>query len=223
MILAAILGLYMFLGAGSISSASAVGPQQSSEQPAPPVQTPQQPSQSSPTQTSAQSSDSQKPTPTAPAKTPPTKKSTARPHSPQHKKTASRTDCKNASAPTPSSNSGGNKPADPAPSAGNAPGNCPPAKIVVKQGGASEPSVELAGGAGGDRATRDLTNHLLDSTEQNLKAIAGRTLTASQQDIVNQIHQFMKQSKAAMAEGDLERGRNLAQKAHLLSDELVKQ
>jgi hypothetical protein len=40
--------------------------------------------------------------------------------------------------------------------------------------------------------------------------------------MVSQIKQFMEQSKAAVAAGDLERGHNLALKAHLLSDELVK-
>jgi len=222
MTLAAILGLYMSLGMGITSSAPVIGPEQSAEQPAPPPQ-PQQSSQSPQTEPSGQSSDSQKPKPASPGPPRPTKKPTAKTHRPQHKKTAARTDCKGSSPTTSAANSGGNKPADPAPSSANAPGNCPPAKVVVQQGGASEPSVELAGGAGGDRATRDLTNQLLDSTEQNLKTIAGRTLTANQQDIANQIHQYMRQSKAAVASGDLERGRNLAQKAHLLSDELVKQ
>jgi hypothetical protein len=40
--------------------------------------------------------------------------------------------------------------------------------------------------------------------------------------MVNQIRQFMEQSKAAVEAGDLERARTLAWKAQLLSDELVK-
>jgi hypothetical protein len=40
--------------------------------------------------------------------------------------------------------------------------------------------------------------------------------------MVNQIKEFMEQSKKAIAAGDVQRGRNLAVKAQLLSDELVK-
>jgi hypothetical protein len=60
------------------------------------------------------------------------------------------------------------------------------------------------------------------ATTENLKKLQGRQLPASQQDTVNQIKQFMEQSKTAVAAGDLERGNNLATKARLLSDELVK-
>jgi hypothetical protein len=66
------------------------------------------------------------------------------------------------------------------------------------------------------------TNQLTAATEENLKKIAGRQLSSSQQEMVTQIKQFMMQSKAAVAAGDPERGHNLALKAHLLSDELVK-
>jgi len=63
---------------------------------------------------------------------------------------------------------------------------------------------------------------MLAATEANLKTIAGQQLAANQQDMVNQIHQFMDQSKTAVEAGDLERAQNLALKAKLLSDELVK-
>lgn len=66
------------------------------------------------------------------------------------------------------------------------------------------------------------TNQLTAATEENLKKIVGRQLSSSQQEMVTQIKQFMTQSKAAIAAGDPERGHNLALKAHLLSDELVK-
>ena len=62
---------------------------------------------------------------------------------------------------------------------------------------------------------------MLVYTQANLKKMAGRQLTPSQQDMVNQIHQFMDQSKTAVAAGDVERGRTLAWKAQLLSEELV--
>jgi hypothetical protein len=66
------------------------------------------------------------------------------------------------------------------------------------------------------------TGQLTAATEENLKKIAGRQLNPSQQEMMSQIKQFMEQSKTAVATGDLERGHNLALKAHLLSDELVK-
>jgi hypothetical protein len=63
---------------------------------------------------------------------------------------------------------------------------------------------------------------MLAATETNLKKIAGQQLSSNQQEMVNQIRQFMEQSKAAAGDGDLERARTLAWKAQLLSDELVK-
>lgn len=66
------------------------------------------------------------------------------------------------------------------------------------------------------------TEQLTAAIEENLKQIAGRQLTASQQDMVTQIKQFTDQSKSAIAAGDSERGHNLAEKAHLLSEELLK-
>ena len=94
----------------------------------------------------------------------------------------------------------------------------------MKQGGTSEPSIQLAGGAAGAPTSRerDTANQLLGATEANLKKITGRQLSSNQQDMVNQIRQFMEQSKAAVDAGDLERARTLAWKAQLLSEDLVK-
>jgi hypothetical protein len=101
--------------------------------------------------------------------------------------------------------------------------NCPPAKTVVKNGGTSEPAVQLTEGEGAAQAQqRSTTDQLLGSTEENLRKIAGQQLTSAQQDMVSQIRQYMEQSKEAITGGDAERGRMLAQKAQLLSDELVK-
>jgi hypothetical protein len=100
---------------------------------------------------------------------------------------------------------------------------CPPAKTVVRNGGTSEPSVQITGGQGSAQAQeRATTDQLRGTTEDNLKKIAGLQLTSAQQDMVSQIRQYMEQSKEAAAAGDTERGRMLAQKAQLLSDELAK-
>jgi hypothetical protein len=95
--------------------------------------------------------------------------------------------------------------------------------VIVRQGGTSQPSIQLAGGAVGDQAAqqRHTANQMLGATEANLKKISGTELTASQRDMIKQVHQFMDQSKTAVAAGDLERARTLAWKAQLLSEELV--
>ncbi len=83
--------------------------------------------------------------------------------------------------------------------------------------------MQLTGGATPEQAAQQHSAEELQSaTQENLKKIAGRELTASQQETVGQINQFLEQSKAAISEGDLERGRNLALKAQLLSEELTK-
>ncbi|HUO17388.1 MAG TPA: hypothetical protein VMX38_20570 [Verrucomicrobiae bacterium] len=99
-------------------------------------------------------------------------------------------------------------------------GNCPPKIKVVPHGGTSEPSIQLAGG---DQANQQRdTNQMLQSTEDNLKKIEGKQLTSDQQQMVNQVRQFMDQSKSAVHTGDLDRARTLAWKAQVLSEELVK-
>ena len=105
----------------------------------------------------------------------------------------------------------------------NAPTICPPSKVIVRQGGSAEPSIQLAGGAVGDQAARqrDTANRMLGATQLNLKKIAGLQLNPKQQDMVSQIRQFVAQSKSAVAAGDFERARTLAWKAQLLSEELV--
>ena len=103
------------------------------------------------------------------------------------------------------------------------PNGCPPEKIVVRQGGTTEPHIQLAGGPTAAEAARkrDAVNQLLRDTNQNLKKTAGWQLSSNQRDTVTQTRQFVEQSKAAMADGDLERARTLAWKAELLSEDLV--
>ncbi len=100
--------------------------------------------------------------------------------------------------------------------------DCPPSKVIVRQGGTAEPAIQLAGGAASASPQKDTGNQMLVTTEANLKKIAGRPLSSDQQNMVNQIRQFMEQSKAAVGDGDLDRARTLAWKAQVLSEELVK-
>ena len=99
--------------------------------------------------------------------------------------------------------------------------NCPPEKVIVRQGGTTEPSIQLAGG---DQTSqkRNEVNQMLGSAEANLKKIAELQLTPAQKDTVSQIRQYVEQSKSALADGDVERGEILATKAQLLSEDLAK-
>ncbi len=65
------------------------------------------------------------------------------------------------------------------------------------------------------------TAQLNDSTEANLNGIK-RTLSAQEQIKVSQIRDYLSQCAQATKDGDVMRARNLALKAHLLSDELAK-
>ena len=99
---------------------------------------------------------------------------------------------------------------------------CPPKKTVVRNGGAEEPPVQLTGTDPAKPSTQGAAAQQLAATEGNLKKLSARELNADQQQTLNQIREFMEQSRQATAAGDLERAQNLASKARLLSDELVK-
>jgi outer membrane biosynthesis protein TonB len=99
-----------------------------------------------------------------------------------------------------------------------------PEKKVVRNGGTTDPVVQLAPGMSAEQASsqRQSTTQLLATTDANLKQISTRQLGQTQQDSVSQIRKYMEQAKAAEAAGDVERAHNLASKALLLSDDLVK-
>ena len=68
---------------------------------------------------------------------------------------------------------------------------------------------------------RQTTEQLMQSTDANLKSLK-RVLNADERSILQQIQLFMEQSREATHSQDLVRAHNLALKAHLLSDELVR-
>lgn len=100
----------------------------------------------------------------------------------------------------------------------------PPAKVVVRDGSTTEPAVQLSPALSQGQTSDKIQNlnQLLATTESNLKQISGRTLNPTQQDTVKQIRMYMDDARKAVDSGDVERGRNLAFKAHLLSDDLAK-
>lgn len=93
-------------------------------------------------------------------------------------------------------------------------------KIVIQEGG-SPGQGQLSPTLTGEANNKRTTQQLLDATEANLKGIK-RQLTPEEQAMVAQIKDYLEQSRKATVEADLVRARNLALKAHLLSDELVK-
>jgi hypothetical protein len=228
MTLAAILSLSIFVTIGSSPVDPAFGPV-----PIPCGASAQE--QNTPPSSQAKPESSTNPQPVAPASSPQPQNSPApakkRPH---HKKTST-PDCSPSPAPlkppgnTPNGTAGSTS-ATPGtahsatPTTANAKNPCPPPKVVVKDGGSDEPTIELTRGTSEQQASqqRYTTEQLRTATEENLKKLSGRQLTASQQEMVTQIKQFMDQAKSAVADEDLERGHSLAMKAHLLSEELIK-
>ncbi len=64
-------------------------------------------------------------------------------------------------------------------------------------------------------------NEDIGVAERNLQQAAGKTHSAAQDDLREKIRRFIEQSREASKAGDLVRAQNLAQKARLLSVELV--
>ena len=99
-----------------------------------------------------------------------------------------------------------------------------PEKRVVRNGSATDPSVQISPSVPQQQASSQLqnTNNLLNTADANLKSISGAQLNAGQEEMVKQVRTYMEQAKAAAGAGDLERANNLATKAQLLSAELAK-
>jgi outer membrane biosynthesis protein TonB len=104
-------------------------------------------------------------------------------------------------------------------------GDDAPAKVVVPNGGATDPKVQLAPKVPRQQASeqRQKINELLASSDTNLQKLSARQLSTDQQDVVRQIRVYMKQAKEAAAGSDLQRAENLATKANLLAQDLAKE
>ncbi len=59
------------------------------------------------------------------------------------------------------------------------------------------------------------------AAQHNLQQTNGKHLSAAQQDLADKIRSFVSQSEDAIKGGDWDRAQNLAQKARLLSTELL--
>jgi hypothetical protein len=99
-----------------------------------------------------------------------------------------------------------------------------PRKIVVREGGAIEPSAQIVPGLTPQEADQQRQHavEMLASTEEKLKQLSGRILDSRQQETVAQIHNYTDGARSALRDGDTQRAHTLALKAHLLADDLVK-
>ena len=95
---------------------------------------------------------------------------------------------------------------------------------MVREGGASEPAAQIVPGMPPAEAARQRLNadNLLGSTNDQLKQLTKRTLDAQQQETVGQIRNYLEGARSALKEGDVQRAGTLAEKAHLLAEDLVK-
>ncbi len=99
-----------------------------------------------------------------------------------------------------------------------------PGKVVVRNGGASDPPDTLTPSMTEQQASTQIenTNSLLSTTDENLRKISGKQLDSNQQDMLKQARKYVEQAREAAETGDVVRAKNLALKAQLLSEELVK-
>ena len=85
------------------------------------------------------------------------------------------------------------------------------------------PDIAIAADVSSAQLTQQKQNtaQLLDSTEKTLNGLP-HNLSHDEEEMVAQIRSYLAQSRKATTDGDFERAYNLATKAHLLSDALVK-
>jgi|SRR5215469_894317 len=96
--------------------------------------------------------------------------------------------------------------------------NAPPADAEKPEAptiAAQLPKEELA-------AAQQETSQSLEIAEKNLASTRNKQLNAAQSDLASKIKGFLKDAREAMKTGDWGRARNLAKKAQVLSEELVR-
>jgi hypothetical protein len=98
--------------------------------------------------------------------------------------------------------------AQPAPE--NAPAAKPEVPLIVPQLSSAE-----------SQALQEQTNQSTSAAVKNLAAANGKSLNATQTDLVSKIRSFLADSEEAGRAGDWRRSRNLAKKAEVLSQELL--
>lgn len=97
-------------------------------------------------------------------------------------------------------------------------------RVVVREGGAKAPADQIAPGMNPDEAARQRKNaeQLLIATDDQLMQLSTRTLDELQQETVGQIRDYEAGARLALKESDLRRASTLAEKAHLLAEDLLR-
>jgi len=121
------------------------------------------------------------------------------------------------------------KPPQPPPAAPASPAgstvavNRPPASPAGEAPAAPVPDIALGANVSSQQLTqqKQTTSELLESTEKDLKGL-NRGLSHDEEAMLAQIKSYVAQSRKATGDGDFERAYNLAMKAHLLADALIK-
>ena len=99
-----------------------------------------------------------------------------------------------------------------------------PRKVVVREGGAKAPAEQMAPGMSPDEAARQRKNaeQLLNATDDQVKQLSTRNLDELQRESVGQIRNYEYDARLALKEGDLRRASTLAEKAHLVAEDLLR-
>jgi hypothetical protein len=87
----------------------------------------------------------------------------------------------------------------------------------------AQPDTAIAAAIPSQKVTeqKEKTAHIVDTTENNLKNLT-RQLSDEEKAMKSQIQSYLLQSRKATTDGDFERAFNLASKAQLLADALIK-
>lgn len=153
----------------------------------------------------------------APAPEPP------KPPPPKHrKKKPVQAPATTAAAPTtPPANASSGAAASPSANSNNTIASArPPANPAAE---APPPDTAIAAGVSNAQLSqqKQTTAQMLEATEKTLGGL-NRSLSHDEEEMVAQVRSYIAQSRKATTDGDFERAYNLATKAHLLSDALVK-
>ena len=99
-----------------------------------------------------------------------------------------------------------------------------PRRVVVREGGADEPTAQIVTGMAPEEANRQRQDaeQLLKATDATVKRAAPGPVDAQRQETLSQIHNYMQGARSALKEGDISRGHTLAVKAGLLADDLTR-
>jgi hypothetical protein len=97
-----------------------------------------------------------------------------------------------------------------------------PAAPVAAEGKPPAPTIAPQLSQAEFAAAQQETNESMDIAEKNLAATSGKRLNAAQSDLVSKIKGFLKDAREAARAGDWGLARNLAKKAQVLSEELLR-